>query len=190
MGLILAIGPQNIFVLRQGLLRSHVFAVCLVCSLSDALLISAGVLGLGSFLAGVEGAELLISVAAALFIAGYGVLRVRSSMDPVGMSVGEEEALGLGPTIGTALAFTFLNPHVYLDTVLLIGGASSRYASDDRVAFAVGASLASFLFFFALGYGARRLSSVLDRPESWRVIDMGIACVMFVIAGAIALPLL
>jgi L-lysine exporter family protein LysE/ArgO len=190
MALILAIGPQNIFVLRQGLLRSHVFAVCLVCSLSDALLISAGVLGLGSFLAGVEGAELLISVAAALFIAGYGVLRVRSSMDPVGMSVGEEEALGLGPTIGTALAFTFLNPHVYLDTVLLIGGASSRYASDDRVAFAVGASLASFLFFFALGYGARRLSSVLDRPESWRVIDMGIACVMFVIAGAIALPLL
>jgi len=190
MGLILAIGPQNIFVLRQGLLRSHVFAVCLVCSLSDALLISAGVLGLGSFLAGVEGAELLISVAAALFIAGYGVLRVRSSMDPVGMSVGEEEALGLGPTIGTALAFTFLNPHVYLDTVLLIGGASSRYASDDRVAFAVGASLASFLFFFALGYGARRLSSVLDRPESWRVIDMGIACVMFAIAGAIALPLL
>ena len=190
MALILAIGPQNIFVLRQGLLRSHVFAVCLVCSLSDALLISAGVLGLGSFLAGVEGAELLISVAAALFIAGYGVLRVRSSMDPVGMSVGEEEALGLGPTIGTALAFTFLNPHVYLDTVLLIGGASSRYASDDRVAFALGASLASFLFFFALGYGARRLSSVLDRPESWRVIDMGIACVMFAIAGAISLPLL
>ena len=190
MALILAIGPQNIFVLRQGLLRSHVFAVCLVCSLSDALLISAGVLGLGTFLAGVEGAELLISVAAALFIAGYGVLRVRSSMDPVGMSVGEEEALGLGPTIGTALAFTFLNPHVYLDTVLLIGGASSRYASDDRVAFALGASLASFLFFFALGYGARRLSSVLDRPESWRVIDMGIACVMFAIAGAIMLPFL
>ncbi|MCP4852545.1 MAG: amino acid transporter [Actinomycetia bacterium] len=190
MALILAIGPQNIFVLRQGLLRSHVFAVCLVCSLSDALLISAGVLGLGSFLAGVEGAELLISVAAALFIAGYGVLRVRSSMDPVGMSVGEEEALGLGPTIGTALAFTFLNPHVYLDTVLLIGGASSRYATDDRVAFALGASLASFLFFFALGYGARRLSSVLDRPESWRVIDMGIACVMFAIAGAIMLPFL
>ena len=190
MALILAIGPQNIFVLRQGLLRSHVFAVCLVCSLSDALLISAGVLGLGSFLAGVEGAELLISVAAALFIAGYGVLRVRSSMDPVGMSVGEEAALGLGPTIGTALAFTFLNPHVYLDTVLLIGGASSRYASDDRVAFALGASLASFLFFFALGYGARRLSSVLDRPESWRVIDMGIACVMFAIAGAIMLPFL
>ena len=190
MGLILAIGPQHIFVLRQGLLRSHVFAVCLVCSLSDALLISAGVLGLGSFLAGVEGAELLISVAAALFIAGYGVLRVRSSMDPVGMSVGEEEALGLGPTIGTALAFTFLNPHVYLDPVLLIGGASSRYASDDRVAFAVGASLASFLFFFALGYGARRLSSVLDRPEPWRVIDMGIACVMVAIAGAIMLPYL
>ena len=190
MGLILAIGPQNIFVLRQGLLRSHVFAVCLVCSLSDALLISAGVLGLGSVLAGIEGAELLVSVAAALFIGGYGVMRVRSAMDPVGMSVGEDEAMALGPTIGTALAFTFLNPHVYLDTVLVIGGAASRYSVDDRVAFAVGASLASFLFFFALGYGARRLSSVLDRPESWRAIDMGIACVMFVIAGAIAYPVL
>lgn len=190
MGLILAIGPQNIFVLRQGLLGSHVLAVCLVCSLADALLISAGVLGLGSVLAGIEGAELLISVAAALFIAGYGVMRVRSSMDPVGMSIGEEGAQGLGPTIATALAFTFLNPHVYLDTVLLIGGASSRYAADDRLAFAVGASLASFLFFFALGYGASRLSSVLDRPESWRAIDRGIACVMFAIAGAIMLPFL
>ena len=190
MGLILAIGPQNIFVLRQGLLRSHVFAVCLVCSLSDALLLSAGVLGLGSVLAGIEGAELLVSVAAALFIGGYGVMRVRSAMEPVGMSVGDDEAMALGPTIGTALAFTFLNPHVYLDTVLVIGGAASRYSVDDRVAFAVGASLASFLFFFALGYGAGRLSSVLDRPESWRAIDMGIACVMFVIAGAIAYPVL
>ena len=117
-------------------------------------------------------------------------MRVRSAMDPVGMSVGEDEAMALGPTIGTALAFTFLNPHVYLDTVLVIGGAASRYSVDDRVAFAVGASLASFLFFFALGYGAGRLSSVLDRPESWRAIDMGIACVMFVIAGAIAYPVL
>ena len=190
MGLILAIGPQNIFVLRQGLLRSHVFAGCLVCSLADALLIAVGVLGLGAYLSGVEGAEFWISMAAALFIAGYGVRRVRASMDPSGMSIGEEDGAGLVPTLGTAMAFTFLNPHVYLDTVMLIGSASSRYASDERASFAIGAMLASFLFFFALGYGARRLSSLLESPESWRVIDRGIACVMFVIAGAIAYSVL
>ena len=119
MGLILAIGPQNIFVLRQGLLRSHVFAVCLVCSLADALLITVGVLGLGAYLSGFEGAEFWISMVAALFIAGYGVMRVRSSMDPVGMSIGEEGGGTLVPTLGTAMAFTFLNPHVYLDLSLI-----------------------------------------------------------------------
>ena len=190
MGLILAIGPQNIFVLRQGLLRSHVFAVCLVCSLADALLIAVGVLGLGAYLSGVEGAEFWISMGAALFITGYGMMRVRSSMDPSGMSIGEEDGADLVPTLGTAMAFTFLNPHVYLDTVMLIGSASSRYATDERASFAAGAMLASFLFFFALGYGARRLSSLLESPESWRVIDRGIACVMFVIAGAIAYSVL
>ncbi len=188
MGLIIAIGPQNIFVVRQGLLRSHVFAVCLICSLSDALLIGVGVLGLGSILASIEEAELLISIAAAIFISGYGILRIKSSMNPIGMTLGEEETLGIGPTIGTLLAFTFLNPHVYLDTVLLIGGASRRYSVDERFGFAFGAALASFLFFFALGYGARRLSTVLEKPGSWRIIDRGIACVMFAIAGAIILP--
>ena len=189
-GLILAIGPQNIFVVRQGLLRSHIFVVCLVCSLSDALLIIVGVLGLGSILAGIEGADFLISIAAALFIASYGVMRIRSSMNPVGMSISDEKAQGLASTILTLLAFTFLNPHVYLDTVILIGGASSRYSVDDRFTFAFGASLASFLFFFALGYGARRLASVLDKPDAWKFIDRGIACVMFGIAGSIMLPFL
>lgn len=190
MGLILAIGPQNIFVVRQGLLRSHIFVVCLVCSLSDALLIIVGVLGLGSILAGIEGADFLISIAAALFIASYGVMRIRSSMNPVGMSISDEKAQGIASTILTLLAFTFLNPHVYLDTVILIGGASSRYSVDDRFTFAFGASLASFLFFFALGYGARRLASVLDKPDAWKFIDRGIACVMFGIAGSIMLPFL
>ena len=190
MGLILAIGPQNIFVVRQGLLRSHIFVVCLVCSLSDALLIIVGVLGLGSILANIEGADFLISIAAALFIASYGVMRIRSSMNPVGMSISNEKAQGLSSTILTLLAFTFLNPHVYLDTVILIGGASSRHSVDDRFMFAIGAALASFLFFFALGYGARRLSSVLDKPDAWKFIDRGIACVMFGIAGSIMLPFL
>ena len=111
-------------------------------------------------------------------------------MDPVGMSIGEEGGGTLVPTLGTAMAFTFLNPHVYLDTVMIIGSASSRYASEERVYFAVGAMFASFLFFFALGYGARRLSTMLESPEAWRVIDRGIAGVMFVIAGAIAYSVL
>ena len=131
MGLILAIGPQNIFVLRQGLLRSHVFAVCLVCSLADALLIAVGVLGLGAYLSGVEGAEFWISMAAALFIGGYGVMRVRSSMDPLGMSIGEEDSADLVPTLGTAMAFTFLNPHVYL--CLLYTSPSPRDKRQSRM---------------------------------------------------------
>ena len=125
LGLILALGPQNVFVLRQGLLRSHVFAVCLVCSLADASLIAAGVLGMGSVLSGIEGAEFVIAVAAGAFLTGYGLLRIRSAMSPVGMTTEGEGESELGPTIGAALAFTFLNPHVYVDTLLLIGGASS-----------------------------------------------------------------
>jgi L-lysine exporter family protein LysE/ArgO len=109
-------------------------------------------------------------------------------MNPVGMSTEGEGESELGPTIGAALAFTFLNPHVYVDTFLLIGGASSRYLGDDRLAFGIGAATASFVFFFSLGYGARGLSGVLNKPESWRFIDLGIACIMFVIAGAILLP--
>ena len=188
LGLILALGPQNVFVLRQGLLRSHVFAVCLVCSLADASLIAAGVLGMGSVLSGIEGAEFVIAIAAGAFLTGYGLLRIRSAMSPVGMTTEGEGESELGPSIGAALAFTFLNPHVYVDTLLLIGGASSRYLGDERLAFGIGAATASFVFFFSLGYGAKSLSDVLNKPEVWRVIDIGIACIMFVIAGAILLP--
>ncbi len=187
-GLILALGPQNAFVLRQGLLRSHVLATCLVCSLADASLIAAGVIGIGSVLSEIEGAEFLIAMGASVFLIGYGLLRIRSSIDPVGITIEGGGGSGLVPTVGAALAFTFLNPHVYVDTLLLIGGASSRYLGDERVAFGIGAATASFVFFFSLGYGAKSLSGVLNRPEAWRVIDRGMACIMFVIAGVILLP--
>ena len=187
-GLILALGPQNVFVLRQGLLQSHVFAVCLVCSLADASLIAIGVLGMGSVLSGIEGAEFWIAGAAAVFLTGYGLMRIRSAMNPVGMSTEGEGESEMVPTIGAALAFTFLNPHVYVDTLLLIGGASSRFLGNERLAFGIGAATASFVFFFSLGYGAKRFSGVLNKPESWRFIDLGIACIMFVIAAAILLP--
>ena len=187
-GLILALGPQNVFVMRQGLMRSHVFAVCLACSVFDALLITAGVLGVGSILAGIEGAEFMIAIGASIFLISYGLLRIKSAMSPVGMSTEGEGESDLAPTIAAAAAFTFLNPHVYVDTLLLIGGTSSRYFGDERVAFGIGAATASFVFFFSLGYGARSLSEVLNKPKAWKYIDLSIACIMFVIATAIMHP--
>ena len=187
-GLILALGPQNVFVMRQGLMRSHVFAVCLACSVFDALLITAGVLGVGSILAGIEGAEFMIAIGASIFLISYGLLRIKSAMSPIGMSTEGEGESDLAPTIAAAAAFTFLNPHVYVDTLLLIGGTSSRYLGDERVAFGIGAATASFVFFFSLGYGARSLSEVLNKPKAWRYIDLSIACIMFIIAAAIMQP--
>ena len=187
-GLILALGPHNVFVMRQGLMRSHVFAVCLACSLFDAALITAGVLGVGSILAGIQEAEFTIAIGASMFLISYGLLRIKSAINPVGMSTEGEGESELAPTIAAAAAFTFLNPHVYVDTLLLIGGASSRYVGDERLAFGIGAATASFVFFFSLGYGARSLSEVLNKPEAWRYIDLSIAAIMFIIAGGIIQP--
>ena len=187
-GLILALGPQNVFVMRQGLMRSHVFAVCLACSLFDAALITAGVLGVGSILAGIQEAEFTIAIGASMFLISYGLLRIKSAINPVGMSTEGEGESELAPTIAAAAAFTFLNQHVYVDTLLLIGGASSRYVGDERLAFGIGAATASFVFFFSLGYGARSLSEVLNKPEAWRYIDLSIAAIMFIIAGGIIQP--
>tara|TARA_Y100000588_G_scaffold61076_2_gene60219 strand:- start:12055 stop:12675 length:621 start_codon:yes stop_codon:yes gene_type:complete len=188
LGLILALGPQNVFVMRQGLMRSHVLAVCLACSLFDAALITAGVLGMGSILSGIEGAERAIAIVASAFLVGYGLLRVRSAINPVGMTAEGEGEHGLKQTIVAAAALTFLNPHVYVDTMLLIGGTSSRYLGDERIAFGIGAATASFVFFFSLGYGARSLSEILNKPTAWRYIDLSIAFIMFAIAAAIMGP--
>jgi L-lysine exporter family protein LysE/ArgO len=183
LGLIVAIGAQNAFVLRQGLMSSHVFLVCLLCSLSDATLIFIGVYGVGSWLSSIEQARFTITVFAALFLMVYGILRIRSAMHPVGLEFDQSNATSMRATALTALAFTWLNPHVYLDTLLLIGGASTRYVGSDRSAFALGAATASFVFFFTLGYGARLLSSKLSQPSMWRVIDFTIAILMFILSG-------
>ena len=188
LGLILAIGPQNAFVMRQGLMRSHVFATCLVCSLADVSLIAAGILGVGALVSSIEGAESVIAFGAAAFLTGYGILRVKSSMTPEGIDTGGDAESDLGKTMATVLAITFLNPHVYFDTLLLIGGASTGFIGEERLAFGIGAAVASFFFFFSLGFGAKRLSNVLNSPEAWKIIDRCIAVVMFVIAGAILVP--
>ena len=190
LGLIVAIGAQNAFVLRQGLIRSHIFVVCCICAISDATLIAAGVLGVGAWLAEYEQGAFWISMAAIAFLVVYGILRVKSALDPQAMSISESGEDNLATVVFTTLAFTWLNPHVYLDTLVLLGSASSRYDGPEREFFGIGAALASFIFFFSLGYGARLLSPFMENPKAWRYIDGGIAIVMFTIAFGIALPLL
>jgi|TARA_B110000263_G_scaffold7872_1_gene6721 L-lysine exporter family protein LysE/ArgO len=176
--------------MRQGLLRSHVFAACLVCSISDALLIGAGVLGVGLFLSEMEELTIWMSIGASIFLIVYGCLRIKSALNPKGLEVGDNESQDLWPTILAGLAFTYLNPHVYVDTLFLIGGASSSYAGDEKLMFGIGAATASFVFFFSLGYGAKRLSPILNNPESWKIIDLFIAGVMFTVAGILMFPYL
>jgi len=190
LGLIVAIGAQNAFVLRQGLIRSHIFVVCCICAISDATLIAAGVLGVGAWLAEYEQGAFWISMAAIAFLVVYGILRVKSALDPQAMSISESGENNLSTVVFTTLAFTWLNPHVYLDTLVLLGSASSRYDGPEREFFGIGAALASFIFFFSLGFGARLLSPFMENPKAWRYIDGGIAIVMFTIAFSIALPLL
>ena len=125
-----------------------------------------------------------------IFLIFYGFLRVKSALNPKGLEIDDSESKELWPTILAGLAFTYLNRHVYVDTLLLIGGASSSYTGDDKVMFGVGAATASFVFFFSLGYGAKRLSPILNTPESWNIIDFFIAGVLFTVAGILLLPYL
>ena len=181
--LIIAIGAQNAFVLRQGLKRKFVFAICLVCSLSDAILIAAGVAGLGALVARSDTALLVVSAGGALFLFGYGVRSFLRALRPEAMQAAEGESERLGAAIAACLAFTFLNPHVYLDTVLLIGSLSGRYEGAARIAYGAGAAAASFVWFFGLGYGAALLSRIFADRRAWRVLDTLIGIVMWAIAA-------
>jgi len=177
-GLIIAIGAQNAFVLRQGLLRSHVFVLCLICSLSDALLIAIGVAGLGTLIEKNAGLLKLVALAGALFLLAYAFIAARRAANPKPMQEQAGAAPPLKAAIATVLAFTFLNPHVYLDTIVLIGSISAQYAGAKRIAFGAGAGLASFIWFFALGYGARWLAPFFARAIAWQILDIIIALVM------------
>ena len=184
--LIIAIGAQNAFILRQGLLREHVFVLCLICALSDALLIAAGVLGLGTLVAQSPTLLQIVTIAGAAFLLVYGLLAARRAFRPLAMTVADRPPMPLGAAVSTVLAFTFLNPHVYLDTVVLIGGLSAAYEDTARFLFASGAMIASFLWFFALGYGARLLVPLFSRPRSWAILDGLIAVVMIALAARLA----
>ncbi len=180
--LILAIGSQNAFVLRQGLRRSHVFAVCLTCAVSDALLITAGVGGFGqlSEVAPWFGAAMRYGGAAFLFV--YGLISFRSAWrGSDGMSAEGQGAGSLRAALLSCLALTWLNPHVYLDTVVLLGSISAQYPGA-RLEFGLGAVVSSFVFFFSLGFGARLLAPIFARPRAWQVLDFGVGLTMWVIA--------
>ncbi len=177
-GLIIAIGAQNAFILRQGLLRSHVFILCLICAMSDALLIVIGVAGLGTLIEQNDFLLKFVAIAGSLFLFSYALIAARRAFRPNVMDVGSQKAPSLRAAIATVLAFTFLNPHVYLDTVILIGSLSAQYVGEQRFAFGTGAVIASFVWFFMLGYGARWLTPVFASPLAWRVLDALIAIVM------------
>src|SRR4051812_16963411 len=178
LGLIVAIGAQNAFVLRQGLRLEHVTAVVAVCALSDLALIAAGVLGAGAALARVPWLIPVVCFAGAAFLMTYGLLAARRALRP-GSLVPDaaDRRTGLAVTIVTCLALTWLNPHVYLDTVVLLGSMSSTYGAH-RWEFAAGAGIASLAWFAGLGFGARLLRPVFARPTAWRVLDAVIAVVM------------
>ena len=182
-GLIVAIGAQNAFVLRQGLLRRHVFAVATVCALSDLLLIALGVAGLGRLVQGAPSVLLIITLGGAGFLAVYGALAFRRAIAPGRLNAADTEAIGLGATIATCLALTFLNPHVYLDTVILIGALSARHTGPAAIAFGAGAGLASIVWFYGLAYGARLIAPLFARPAAWRILDILIGIVMWMIAA-------
>lgn len=182
LGLIVAIGAQNAFVLRQGIRREHVAVVVAVCAISDVLLIVVGAAGVGAAIASHTTALAIVTVLGAGVLLTYAVLAIRRAVRPSGLVV---EATGqqptrLGSVVLAALALTWLNPHVYLDTVVLLGSVSATYATPWL--FAVGAATASIAWFSALGFGSRVLAPVFAKPGAWRIFDLGVAAVMTALA--------
>ena len=186
--LILAIGAQNSFVLRQGLMGSHVFTVALFCSLSDALLIFIGVAGISIFLNNyINLVSNWLFAIAAIWLAGYGLLRLKDAIKGNSALLAEGSLNnGIASTLSFLVVLTFANPHVYLDTVILIGSVSQQFPGNTKFAYALGASIASFVFFFSLAYGAKLLAPKMQNPSSWRILDCLIALIMFTIAFKLA----
>ncbi|WP_280339924.1 LysE/ArgO family amino acid transporter [Nocardia neocaledoniensis] len=183
LSLIVAIGAQNAFVLRQGIRGQHVLPVIAVCAVSDIVLIAAGVAGFGTIVEAMPALLTVARYAGAAFLLGYAVLAVRralSSSTLIAEAAGASVAVGA--TVLTCLALTWLNPHVYVDTVMLLGSFASTYAGPERWFLAAGAMVASVLWFVGLGYGARKLAPLFARPLAWRVLDSLIAAVMLTLA--------
>ncbi len=178
--LIVAIGAQNAFVLRQGLRREHVIPVVVTCAVSDLALITAGIAGLGAVVTARPTAVTVIRWAGAAFLLAYAALAAKRAWRPSALTTTDRAPATLRATLLTCLALTYLNPHVYLDTVLLLGSVAQQH--PHRWLFGIGAGLGSTAWFAALGLGAHRLGPVLSRPVAWRVLDGLISVIMAAIA--------
>ena len=181
--LILAIGAQNAFVLKQGIIRSHIFWVCLICAVSDALLISAGVFGFGVIVEQYPSLPRYMTLGGAAFLVFYGLTRFLAAYAGSKQTVTSSKSTAFLPTIVVCLALTWLNPHVYLDTLGLIGAVSTQYLeAGQKIAFGIGAVFASFVFFFSLGYGARFLAPIMQTENTWRILDVLVGLLMWFLA--------
>lgn len=182
--LIMAIGAQNTFVLKQGLIGSHLFSVAIFCAISDTLLISIGVFGIPFFLNNHPNFELRYLFGLASFwIFCYGILRLKAVFDSnLILKIRASKKKPLIETLSIVAILTFVNPHVYLDTMILIGSISQQFIGLNKIAFAIGASLSSFVFFFSLAYGAKLIIPIMQTSLSWRILDLIIAIIMFSIA--------
>lgn len=178
LALIVAIGAQNAFVLRQGIRGEHVGLVVLVCMLSDIVLITAGIFGIGAVVTAVPAVVVVIRIAGAVFLLGYAGLAARRAIRPGALTAGTREgSLSGRAALVTVLTLTWLNPHVYLDTVLLLGTLANQHG-ELRWWFGAGAALGSVVWFSALGYGAKLLRPIFAKPAAWRILDGLIAAVM------------
>ena len=186
--LIVAIGAQNTFVLRQGILGQHVFYVALFCALSDTILIGIGVAGISFFLNNfIDKISNLLFGFSAIWLAAYGLIRLKTLFQPdSALEIKTLISRDLVSTFSILFVLTFANPHVYLDTIVLVGSISQQFSGIYKIAFALGASLASFVFFFSLAYGAKLLMPLMQSPNSWRKLDLLIALVMFIISIRLA----
>ena len=184
-GLIIAIGAQNMFVLRRGLKREHVLPIVLFCALADATLIVAGVSGLGGILTLIPGLSLVLSLGGAAFLSWYGISALRRAANPSALFVGHEAGMTLSAALAGTAAFTFLNPHVYIDTVMLMGAVGASLPPLERPLFMTGAALASLVWFSSLGFGARFLAPLFARPVAWRVLDVAIGVMMLALAASL-----
>jgi L-lysine exporter family protein LysE/ArgO len=185
LSLIIAIGAQNAFVIKQGLLRSHITLVVIFCSVADAFFIILGVGGLGTFVQSHPRALEYVRWFGVAYLMWFGIKSVRAALSTQSLTIAISDEKSVGKVLLSLITFTFLNPHVYLDTVILLGSIANQF-SNHRWYFALGASISSFIWFASIGFGARAASRYMTRPIFWKVLDSVIAVIMFTIAISLA----
>ncbi|MFG1907272.1 LysE/ArgO family amino acid transporter [Kribbella sp. NPDC048928] len=182
LSLIVAIGAQNAFVLRQGLRREHVLPVVLTCALSDAVLITSGIVGLGALLTRSQLALDIAKYGGAAFLYSYAFLAAKRAFKPGAITPADHAPAALRTVVLACLGFTYLNPHVYLDTVVLLGSLANQQGTNNRWLYGLGAVTASFTWFFALGFFSRNLTPLFAHPRAWRLLDTAITLLMTTLA--------